>query len=100
MFLLTASVLLFLCDLVQCGAGLQATGGETSAPDEEAVPPGQPSVPDPALPPRGLHLHPQAQDQGGVQETRSLETLVSLATVTSDFVCWGFAVFNRITIAV
>lgn len=64
--------------VLQCRAGLQAAGGQATAPDEETLPHGQPTMPRSALPQRGLHIHAEAQDQDRVQKARSLETLVPL----------------------
>lgn len=61
---------------MQRRVGLQAAGGQAAATDEEAVPyRGQPLAPA-ALPTGGLHLHPQTQVQRGLQEARTLETVV------------------------
>lgn len=66
----------FSLSVVQCGAGLQAAGGQAAAADEEAVPRGGRPLLLSALPPGGLHLHPQTQVQSRLQEARALETLV------------------------
>lgn len=66
--------------LLQCGAGLQAAGGQAAAADEEAVPYGGRPLRPAALPPGGLHLHPKTQVQSWLQEARSLETLVPVKT--------------------
>lgn len=63
----------------QCGAGLQAAGGQAAAVDEAPV--SHRGVPPPGSalhPGHGLLLHPQAQVQTRVQEARALETLVPL----------------------
>lgn len=68
--------------VVQCGAGLQAAGGQAAAADEEAVPRGGRPLLLSALPPGGLHLHPQTQVQSRLQEARALETLVPVKNGT------------------
>lgn len=72
---LTASLFLSL-SLLQCGAGLQAAGGQAAAAHEETLPHGRNPLPPFDLPRGGLHLHPQTQVQIRLQEACSLETLV------------------------
>lgn len=63
---------------LQCGAGLQAAGGQATALDDETLPPGQPTMPCSALLQRSVHIHTEAQVQDRVQKACSLETLVPL----------------------
>lgn len=77
------SLTFWLCvsvSLLQCGAGLQAAGGQAAAADDEALPYAGRPLRLPALPPGGLHLHPKTQVQSWLQEARSLETLVPVKT--------------------
>lgn len=76
----------WLCvSLLQCGAGLQAAGGQAAAADEETVPyRGRPLSPA-ALPPGGFHLHPKTQVQSWLQEARALETLVPVIAQDHPF---------------
>lgn len=62
--------------LTQCGAGLQAAGGQAAAVDEEAMPYRGEPLPPAALSPGALHLHSKTQVQSRVQKACSLETLV------------------------
>lgn len=63
----------------QCRTGLQATRGETSAPDEETLSARQPAMSSSALLQRSVHNHPETQVQDRVEKARSLETLVPLS---------------------
>lgn len=63
---------------LQCGARLQAAGGQAAAANEEALPYGGRPLRPLVFPPGGLHLHPETQVQTWLQEARSLETLVSV----------------------
>lgn len=65
--------------MLQRRAGLQATGGETAAPDEKTLSPRQPAMSSSALLQRSVHNHPKAQVQVRVQKARSMETLVPLS---------------------
>lgn len=67
-----------ICVFSQCGAGLQAAGGQAAATDEEALSHRGNPLPGPALLPGGLLLHAQTQVQSRLQEACSLETLVPL----------------------
>lgn len=79
--------------LLQCWTGLQAAGGQVAAADEEAVPYWGGPLRSAALPPGGLHLHPQTQVKSWLQEARSLETLVPVKTqdhLPLRYRCTGF----------
>lgn len=83
----------FPVSVLQCGAGLQAAGGQAAAADDEALPYAGRPLRLPALPPGGLHLHPETQVQSRLQEARSLETLVPVRTQTRLLAhsrCTGF----------
>lgn len=66
--------------MTQRRVGLQTAGGQAAAADEEAMPYRGQSLPPAALPTGGLHLHPQTQVQRGLQEARTLETVVPVKT--------------------
>lgn len=69
-----------ICVPLQCGARLQAAGGQAAATNEEALPYRRHPLRPPVLSPGGLHLHPKTQVQTWLQEACSLETLVSVKT--------------------